>query len=452
MSLELKNKRVYIHTLGCKVNQYESDAMMQSLIDEGCVRGSLEEGADIYIINTCSVTNIADRKSRQMIHRMRKLSPNSIIAATGCYVQATGNELVDNGTCDLIIGNNRKKDTARILSEYIVNKSTTDNYIDINADPDFENLSIAFPENHTRAYIKIQDGCNNFCTYCIIPYVRGRIRSRKLSNIIEEAALLADNGVKELVLTGINVSSYRDDSYEADDTSDKDHYDLADVISEVAKIDGIERIRMSSVEPRVITDRFLDVVVNTPKFCPHFHLSLQSASNNTLKAMNRHYTIEEYMDTVERLRSVYDRPAITTDVIVGFPGETEEDFEDTFNNLSKLSLYEIHTFKYSRRKGTVADKMPNQVEEQIKNERSEKILSLTAAQKKSYEDSFKNEKDTILIEEIIEKDGIKYYRGHTTRYILVDVPVTSVSSESDENKLINTLLEISLLDQAHHIR
>ncbi len=444
MSLELKNKRVYIHTLGCKVNQYESDAMMQSLIDEGCVRGSLEEGADIYIINTCSVTNIADRKSRQMIHRMRKLSPNSIIAATGCYVQATGNELVDNGTCDLIIGNNRKKDTARILSEYIVNKSTTDNYIDINADPDFENLSIAFPENHTRAYIKIQDGCNNFCTYCIIPYVRGRIRSRKLSNIIEEAALLADNGVKELVLTGINVSSYRDDSYEADDTSDKDHYDLADVISEVAKIDGIERIRMSSVEPRVITDRFLDVVVNTPKFCPHFHLSLQSASNNTLKAMNRHYTIEEYMDTVERLRSVYDRPAITTDVIVGFPGETEEDFEDTFNNLSKLSLYEIHTFKYSRRKGTVADKMPNQVEEQIKNERSEKILSLTAAQKKSYEDSFKNEKDTILIEEIIEKDGIKYYRGHTTRYILVDVPVTSVSSESDENKLINTLLEISL--------
>ncbi len=444
MSLELKNKRVYIHTLGCKVNQYESDAMMQSLIDEGCVRGSLEEGADIYIINTCSVTNIADRKSRQMIHRMRKLSPNSIIAATGCYVQATGNELVDNGTCDLIIGNNRKKDTARILSEYIVNKSTTDNYIDINADPDFENLSIAFPENHTRAYIKIQDGCNNFCTYCIIPYVRGRIRSRKLSNIIEEATILADNGVKELVLTGINVSSYRDDSYEADDTSDKDHYDLADVISEVAKIDGIERIRMSSVEPRVITDRFLDVVVNTPKFCPHFHLSLQSASNNTLKAMNRHYTIEEYMDTVERLRSVYDRPAITTDVIVGFPGETEEDFEDTFNNLSKLSLYEIHTFKYSRRKGTVADKMPNQVEEQIKNERSEKILSLTAAQKKSYEDSFKNEKDTILIEEIIEKDGIKYYRGHTTRYILVDVPVTSVSSESDENKLINTLLEISL--------
>ena len=444
MSLELKNKRVYIHTLGCKVNQYESDAMMQSLIDEGCVRGSLEEGADIYIINTCSVTNIADRKSRQMIHRMRKLSPNSIIAATGCYVQATGNELVDNGTCDFIIGNNRKKDTARILSEYIVNKSTTDNYIDINADPDFENLSIAFPENHTRAYIKIQDGCNNFCTYCIIPYVRGRIRSRKLSNIIEEAALLADNGVKEMVLTGINVSSYRDDSYEADDTSDKDHYDLADVISEVAKIDGIERIRMSSVEPRVITDRFLDVVVNTPKFCPHFHLSLQSASNNTLKAMNRHYTIEEYMDTVERLRSVYDRPAITTDVIVGFPGETEEDFEDTFNNLSKLSLYEIHTFKYSRRKGTVADKMPNQVEEQIKNERSEKILSLTAAQKKSYEDSFKNEKDTILIEEIIEKDGIKYYRGHTTRYILVDVPVTSVPSDSDENKLINTLLEISL--------
>lgn len=444
MSLELKNKRVYIHTLGCKVNQYESDAIMQSLINEGCVRGSLEEGADIYIINTCSVTNIADRKSRQMIHRMRKLTPGAIVAATGCYVQATGDELVQNGTTDLIIGNNRKKDVARILSDFIAQKTVTDNYIDINADPDFENLSLAFPENHTRAYIKIQDGCNNFCTYCIIPYVRGRIRSRKLKSILEEATVLAKNGVKELILTGINVSSYTDKIENANESGDKSNYDLADVISEVAKIEGIERIRMSSVEPRVITNRFLEVVSNTPKFCPHFHLSLQSACNNTLKAMNRHYSIEEYKETVKRLREVFDRPAITTDVIVGFPGETEEDFEDTYKNLTDLNLYEIHTFKYSRRKGTVADKMPEQINEQIKNQRSEKVLSLTATQKKEFEDSFSGQKDTILIEEIIEKDGQKYYRGHTTRYVLVDVPVKSVCPSDDEESLINTLLEISL--------
>ena len=432
----LANKKVYIHTLGCKVNQYESDAMMQSLIDMGCTRGSLDEPADIYIINTCSVTNIADRKSRQMIHRMRKLSPNAIIAATGCYVQATGDELAKNGTADLIIGNNRKKDVARILSEFLTEKTISDNYIDINADPDFENLSIAFPENHTRAYIKIQDGCNNFCSYCIIPYVRGRIRSRHLKDILDEASLLAKNGVKELVLTGINVSSY------SDKTEDKEN-DLADVIAEVAKIPGIERIRMSSVEPRVITDRFLEVISNTPKFCPHFHLSLQSACNNTLKAMNRHYTIEEYMDTVKRLRTVYDRPAITTDVIVGFPGETEADFEDTYKHLEELNLYEIHTFKYSRRNGTVAEKLPNQVDEQIKNKRSDKVLSLTATQKKAYEASFEGEKDNILVEEIIEKDGEKYFRGHTTRYILVDVPVRSINIEESES-LINTLLEISL--------
>ena len=276
----LLNKKVYILTLGCKVNQYESDAILQSLINAGCKRAGDGEAADIYIINTCSVTNIADRKSRQMIHRMRKQNPFAIIVATGCYVQATGDELVNNGTVDLIIGNNRKKDAVRIISEYIEKGSTNDNYIDINTDPEFENMSIVMPEGHTRAYIKIQDGCNNFCTYCIIPYIRGRIRSRRLSDILEEATTLAENGIKEVVLTGINVSSYIDKAAT-----------LSDVIREVSEIPGIKRIRMSSVEPRVITDEFLEAVSQISSFCPHFHLSLQSACNNTLKAMNRRYTI-----------------------------------------------------------------------------------------------------------------------------------------------------------------
>ena len=434
----LENKKIYIYTLGCKVNQYESDAMTQELISYGCVSVPEDQAADIYIINTCSVTNMADKKSRQMINRMRRKNPDAVIAATGCYVQATGDELVKNGTVDLIIGNNRKKDIARILSEYIDTQSVTDNYIDINKDPDFENLSITLPENHTRAYIKIQDGCNNFCSYCIIPYVRGRIRSKKFNDIISEANTLAKNGVKELILTGINVSSYSDTTYE-------DEKKLEDIISEINNIKGIERIRMSSVEPRVITDKFLETVKNADKFCPHFHLSLQSACNNTLKAMNRKYTIEEYKETCKKLRDTFDDPAITTDIIVGFPGETDEDFEDTIKNLTELELYEIHTFKYSRRKGTVADKMKDQVDERVKNTRSDAVLELTAKQKKDFESKFINKSQDVLIEEIVKIDGKKYYRGHTTRYVLVDIPLSSVLADGDdENKYINELISFTL--------
>ena len=433
MFSNLKNKKIHITTLGCKVNQYESDAMLEELERNGCVRADNDTPADIYIINTCSVTNMADRKSRQMINKMRRQNEKAIIAATGCYIQASGNELKDRGIVDVIIGNNRKKDVARILSEYIENGSADDNFIDINKDCNYENMSVIIPENHNRAYMKIQDGCNNFCTYCIIPYVRGRIRSRKLSDIQKEAEVLTSNGVKEIILTGINVSSYEDNEYR-----------IKDVIQCVAATEGIKRIRLSSMEPRIITEDFLQAVSSLDSFCPHFHLSLQSACNKTLKAMNRHYTIEEYMSSVALIRKYFNNPAITTDVIVGFPGETEEDFEDTYKNLTDLNLYEIHTFKYSRRKGTVADKMPEQISEQIKNQRSEKVLSLTAVQKKDFEDSFSGQKDTILIEEIIEKDGQKYYRGHTTRYVLVDVPVKSVCPSDDEENLINALLEISL--------
>ena len=449
----LKDKKILIYTLGCKVNQYESDAMLEELMKHGCIRISDNDEitendsdksedavnhssnhstaitADICIINTCSVTNMADRKSRQIIHRMRKQNPDAIIAATGCYVQIAGNELLEDGAIDLIIGNNRKKDVARILNEYILTGKVSDNYIDVNKDNEFENLIIDKAETHTRAYVKIQDGCNEFCTYCIIPYARGRIKSKKLIDITAEVDTLAKNGTKEIILTGINVSAYDDSGL-----------GMADVIRRISKIDGIERIRLSSMDPRIITKDFLDTVSEIKSFCPHFHLSLQSACNKTLKAMNRKYTIEQYMSACDLIRTYYDRPAITTDVIVGFPGETDDDFEETFKNLTKLNLYEMHVFKYSRRKGTVADKMKDQVDERIKTERSNRLLSLTAENKARFEESFKGEMDEVLIEEEVNINGSHFYRGHTSRYILVDIPFEQLSSNNNNNNTNNNTI------------
>ena len=425
MSSILYGKKVLIYTLGCKVNQYESDAMLEALLEAGCVRCEEDDIADICITNTCSVTNMADRKSRQMINRMRKQNPDAIIAATGCYVQIAGDELFDKGLIDFVIGNNRKKDIVRLLEEYISTGTVSDNYIDVNKDPEFENLSIEKPETHTRAYVKIQDGCNEFCTYCIIPYARGRIKSKKLIDITAEVDTLAQNGTKEIILTGINVSAYEDCGL-----------GLKDVIKRLSKIEGIERIRLSSMDPRIVTKDFLEIVSKLPNFCPHFHLSLQSACNNTLKRMNRKYTIEEYKAACELIRNYFDRPAITTDIIVGFPGETDEDFEDTYKNLVDLNLYEMHVFKYSRRKGTVADKMPDQIDEQIKTARSDRLLELTAQQKKSFEESFDSETDEVLVEEIVEIDNKKYLRGHTMRYILVDIP-----APDNADKYINTIVK-----------
>lgn len=416
----LKDKRINIYTLGCKVNQYESDAMLQELIKYGCIPVSENEAADIYIINTCSVTNMADRKSRQMIHRMRKLNNEALIVATGCYIQATGSELVENGTVDMIIGNNRKKDVARILSEHFSGEEVTDYFVDINKDPDYENLGLVLPQNHTRAYIKIQDGCNNFCTYCIIPYVRGRIRSKKLTDIINEVEYLAENGVKEIILTGINVSNYDDNSLT-----------LADVICRLSTISGIKRIRLSSLEPNIITDDFLKRVSSLDNFCPHFHLSLQSACNKILKAMNRHYTIEDYASKCSLIRKYFENPAITTDIIVGFPGETDEDFEDTVKNLTEINLYEMHVFKYSKRKGTIAAGLPDQVDERIKTLRSNRLLELTKKQKNEYERLFSNTDQMVLMEEMVEIDNVKYFRGHTTRYILIDIPVEKMIKEDE---------------------
>ena len=429
MYTNLKGKKVLLYTLGCKVNQYESDAMLEALLEAGCVRHEEGDTADICIINTCSVTNMADRKSRQMINRLRKQNPDAIVAATGCYVQIAGDSLLENNLIDLVIGNNRKKDVVRLLDEYISTGTVSDNYIDVNKDPEYENLSIEKPETHTRAYVKIQDGCNEFCTYCIIPYARGRIKSKKLIDITAEVDTLAKNGTKEIILTGINVSAYEDSGL-----------GLKDVIKRLSKIEGIERIRLSSMDPRIVTKDFLDTVSKLPNFCPHFHLSLQSACNRTLKAMNRKYTIEEYKAACELIRSYFDRPAITTDIIVGFPGETDEDFEDTYKNLVDLNLYEMHVFKYSRRKGTVADKMPDQVDEQIKTERSNRLLELSAKNKAAFEKLFENEKQEVLIEELVTIKNKKYYRGHTMRYILIDIPESQLPpiEESYVNKIVET--------------
>ena len=427
----LEDKKVLLYTLGCKVNQYESDAMLEALVAAGCKKCEENENADICIINTCSVTNMADRKSRQIIHRLRKQHPDAIIAATGCYVQIAGDDLLENNSIDFVIGNNRKKDIVRLLDEYIRTGNVTDNHIDVNKNTEYENLMIDKPETHTRAYVKIQDGCNEFCTYCIIPYARGRIKSKKLIDITAEVDTLAKNGTKEIILTGINVSAYEDSGL-----------GLADVIKRLSKIEGIERIRLSSMDPRIVKKDFLDIVSKLPNFCPHFHLSLQSACNKTLKAMNRKYTIEEYKEACSLIREYFDRPAITTDIIVGFPDETDEDFEDTYKNLVDLNLYEMHVFKYSRRKGTVADKMPNQVDERIKTERSNRLLELTSKNKKAFEELFKNEKQEVLIEELVTINNKDYYRGHTKRYVLIDIPKESLPELAENETYINRIVTV----------
>ena len=429
MYTNLKGKKAAIYTLGCKVNQYESDGMSDMLKSQGMMMVSFTEIADIYIINTCSVTNMAERKSRQIIHRARKLNPEAIVVACGCYVQAAKDSLKSDCGIDVIVGNNRKKDIARILSEYIEENEVEDNYIDINNTNEYENMTLVKPTEHCRAYVKIQDGCNNFCTYCIIPYTRGRIRSRKLSDIVDEVEGLANTGIKEVVVTGINISSYKDD----------ENHSLIDVLTSIACVDGIARVRMGSLEPGIITREFLDEMKKYDKICPHFHLSLQSACDATLKRMNRKYTIGEYMKKCELIRQIYDRPAITTDVIVGFPGETDEEFEMTVNMLEKLDLYEMHVFKYSRRDGTIAAGMPNQVPDSKKDERSSILISMAQEHKKRFEDKFRGEKLQILVEEWEKKGGKSFFKGHTDRYIMIEQEAEEDICRQSVNEIIEVV-------------
>lgn len=400
-------------TLGCKVNQYETDAMEQLLVKAGYQQVDFKETADIYIINTCSVTNMADRKSRQMIHRARKKNPDGIIVAAGCYIQAQADQEAEmDENIDLIVGNNKKKEIVEIIEAYDREKKQEAAVIDIAHAGEYEELSIETVSEHTRAYLKIQDGCNQFCSYCIIPYVRGRIRSRRPEQIVAEVKKLASNGYREVVLTGIHLSSYGKDLKDVT---------LIDVIEKINAIDGIDRIRLGSLEPRIITDAFVERLAALPKICPHFHLSLQSGCDATLKRMNRRYSMEEYENSLAILRKVFKEPALTTDIIVGFPGETEEEFAITEEALTRMKLYEMHIFKYSVRKGTRAETMPDQIPEQIKTQRSAVLLELTAKNKQEYEEQWIGQEEEILAEETVTVEGKTYLTGHTKRYVKVGI-------------------------------
>ena len=392
-------KKVAIHSLGCKVNSYEAESMEIMLRDEGyeIVPFSEDVQADIYIINTCSVTNIADRKSRQMLHKAKKMNPEAVVVAAGCYVQADPDGVKKDECVDIILGNNMKISIVEALNDYFGGSDKTSYLVDINDKyQEYESLKINQTGEHTRAYIKIQDGCNQFCSYCIIPYVRGRVRSRKPEDIVNEVKTLAATGVKEVVLTGIHISSYG---------TDLENISLIELIEAIHEIEGIKRIRLGSLEPRIITEEFAKRIAGLEKICPHFHLSLQSGCDKTLKAMNRKYNTEEYYEGCVKLREVFDNPAITTDVIVGFPGETEEDFLETRKFLEKVHFYEMHIFKYSRRKGTVADKMKEQVADTVKSERSAVLLALEKAQSLEYRKMYIGKRLEVLIEELTEIDG-----------------------------------------------
>lgn len=404
-------KKAALHNLGCKVNAYETEAMQQMLEQAGYEIVPFAPGADVYVINTCTVTNIADRKSRQMLHKAKKMNPQAVVVAAGCYVQAAKADLEMDDAIDIVIGNNRKKDLVRILEEY--ERSREEEFvIDVNHTSEYESLSISRTAEHTRAYIKVQDGCNQFCSYCIIPYARGRVRSRQAEDVLAEVRELAANGYQEIVLTGIHLSSYGVDL----------GTDLLSLILAVHEVEGIKRIRLGSLEPRIITEEFAKTLASLPKICPHFHLSLQSGCNATLKRMNRRYTAEEYYEKCQLLRECFDRPALTTDVIVGFPGETEEEFAESKAFLEKIQFYETHIFKYSRRKGTRAAVMENQVSDEKKAERSNILLELNRKNQAAYEEERIGDRDEVLFEELMILDGEKYYAGHTREYIRLAIP------------------------------
>ena len=405
------SKKVALHNLGCKVNAYEVEAMQQLLEKAGYEIVPFEEGADIYLINTCTVTNIADRKSRQMLHKAKKMNPDAIVVATGCYVQTDTQKLEADSAVDLILGNNQKKQIVEALEEYEKEHAKKVKVIEINKTKEYEELSIGYTAEHVRAYIKVQDGCNQFCTYCIIPYARGRVRSRKIAEVLEEVRTLAARGYKEVVLTGIHLSSY------GLDFPKEERESLLSLIQAVHEVDGIARIRLGSLEPRIITEEFMEGISALPKVCPHFHLSLQSGCDKTLKNMNRRYSAPEYAEKCELIRRFYPAPALTTDVIVGFPGETDEEFQETVDYLTKLNLYEMHIFKFSPRQGTVAAGMRDQIGPEIKNQRSDVLLALSEKNKHAYEASFRGETLEVLIEEKVRRNGKDGYRGHTERYI-----------------------------------
>ncbi len=459
-------RRVALHNLGCKVNSYELDVIGQKLEEKGFEIVPFDKQADVYVINTCTVTNIADRKSRQMLHQAKKRNPDAVVVAAGCYVQTGKEQILKDAGIDLAVGNNKKKDLADILMAYLEDRQSEQLYdktmndtsvIDINATFDYEEMQLSHTTEHTRAYIKIQDGCNQFCSYCIIPFARGRVRSRHLESIRQEIEGLAKAGYKEIVLTGIHISSYgidfddaaweKGESIEKPQSSERHDYSgagkLLDLIECIHDIPGIERIRIGSLEPRIVTEESAERLASLSKVCPHFHLSLQSGCDETLKRMNRRYTAAQYKESVQALRKAYNNPAVTTDVIVGFPAETDEEFKATEAYLEELSLYEMHIFKYSMRKGTRAAAMKEQITEAVKAKRSAVLLEMEARKSKEYRSRFIGQKVSVLLEESKIIQGKTYMVGHTREYVKVAVE----TGEDLTNQIVNVEITEFLTDE-----
>ena len=420
-------RRAAFHTLGCKVNAYETEAMEELLQTAGYDIVPFTEQADGYVVNTCSVTNMAERKSRQMLHRAKKLNPESVVVATGCYVQVSEEEARADAAVDLVLGNNQKRQIVTALDAYFEGRTFDDVLADVEKEQ-YEELEVSTVLEHTRAFVKVQDGCNQFCSYCIIPYARGRVRSRRMQNVIAENKRLAEAGIQEVVLTGIHLSSY---GREIDGESH-----LIELIEAIHPIDGISRIRLGSLEPRIITEEFVGRLKKLHKVCPHFHLSLQSGCEETLKRMNRHYTPEEYYEKCKLLRAAFENPAITTDVIVGFPGETDEEFDKTRQFLERVHFYEMHIFRYSRRKGTRADKMENQIPEETKAQRSSILSSLESQMTKEFRTKWTGACVKVLLEERQEINGVSYMVGHTPEYIKC-----AVETDAPDNTIIDAIIE-----------
>ncbi|MCD7751461.1 MAG: tRNA (N(6)-L-threonylcarbamoyladenosine(37)-C(2))-methylthiotransferase MtaB [Lachnospiraceae bacterium] len=477
--------RAALHNLGCKVNAYELDIIQQKLEEKGYEIVSFDSEADIYIVNTCTVTNIADRKSRQMLHQARKRNPAAVVVAVGCYVQTGTEQVLQDAGVDLVIGNHKKGQAAELIEAFLAGRTAAENSKNPEKDSDpqkenlealaaaktlggdsltdigrvyeYEEMTLQKTAEHTRAYIKIQDGCNQFCSYCIIPYARGRVRSRHYEDILKEVRGLVAAGYQEIVLTGIHISSYgidfEDDAWEKGECvnrlkSDERHdYSgagkLIDMLERLAKESGIRRIRLGSLEPRIITEDTAKRLAAISQLCPHFHLSLQSGCDATLRRMNRHYTAAEYAQSVAELRRAFDHPAITTDVIVGFPQETEEEFAETVRFLEDLALYEMHIFKYSARKGTVAAGMKGQLTEAVKGERSDVLLSMTARHSAEYRRAWIGRRAEVLFEEEKEVDGRSYWVGHTGEY----VKAALMSGENLENRLLTCEITGMLTDE-----
>ena len=445
--MELKGLRFAMHNLGCKVNSYEAEAMSEAILKEGATLVPFHEEADIYLINTCSVTNIADRKSRQMIHQAKERNPDALVIATGCYVEGKKEELKKDKGIDILIGNSGKGKIVELIKAYRDAMLENDGRIEDDLSPikeegKYENLFLSKPLDRSRAFVKIQDGCNQFCSYCIIPYVRGRIRSRKIEDCLTEIERLGQEGISEIVLTGIHLSSYGLDfqnlSYEYASRNEESGEALLSLIERIGEIPSIKRIRLGSLEPRVITENFVSRLKAVEEICPHFHLSLQSGAAKTLKEMNRHYTKEEFKEAVDCIRRAFPLAAITTDVIVGFPGETEADFQESKNFISEIGFYDMHIFKYSRRKGTRADEMQGQITEKVKKERSKILLDLALKDSEKFREQFIGKRTDVLIEEVREMEGQKYYTGFNKEYIRFYIPVQKNNSIYESTSLPGT--------------